>query len=92
MPEKDKAFLKEVALPSGKIARIKEGKGKDLFWALSNSTGQNDIIKLLIVRLTELDGKPITEDDLEELPLADVMALMREFTEVYYPLSAEKPS
>jgi len=92
MPEKDKAFLKEVVLPSGKIAKIKEGKGKDLFWALSNSTGQNDIIKLLIVRLTEIDGKPITEDDLDELPLADVMALMREFTEIYTPLSAEKPS
>jgi hypothetical protein len=92
MPEKDKEFLKEVALPSGKIARIKEGKGKDLFWALSNSTGQNDIVKLLIVRLTEIDGKPLTEDNLEELPLADVMTLMREITELYSPLSAEKPS
>jgi len=92
MPEKDKAFLKEVALPSGKIACIKEGKGKDLFWALSNSTGQNDIIKLLIVRLTEIDGKPITEDDLEELPLADVMALMGEFTEIFSPFSVQKPS
>jgi hypothetical protein len=87
-----KGYLKEITLPSGKIARIKEGKGKDLFWALSNSTGQNDIIKLLIVRLTEIDGKPITEDDLEELPLADVMLLMREFTELYSPLSVQKLS
>jgi len=84
--------MKEITLPSGRVARIKEGKGKDLFWALSNSTGQNDIIKLLIVRLTEIDGKPITEDDLEELPLADVMVLMREFTELYSPLSAQKLS
>ncbi len=84
--------MKEITLPSGKVARIKEGKGKDLFWALSNSTGQNDIIKLLIVRLTEIDGKPITEDDLEELPLADVMVLMREFTELYSPLSVQKLS
>jgi len=84
--------MKEITLPSGRVARIKEGKGKDLFWALSNSTGQNDIIKLLIVRLTEIDGKPITEDDLEELPLADVMALMREFTELYSPLSVQKLS
>ncbi|MFZ8784664.1 hypothetical protein [Thermocrinis sp.] len=83
-------MAKEITLPSGKIARIKEGKGKDLFWALSNSTGQNDIIKLLIVRLTEIDGKPITEDDLEELPLADVMTLMKEFTEIYNPLSVQK--
>jgi hypothetical protein len=83
---------KEITLPSGKIAKIKEGKGKDLFWALSNSTGQNDIIKLLIVRLTEIDGKPITEDDLEELPLADVMTLMKEFTEIYTPLSVQKSS
>jgi len=85
-------MAKEITLPSGKIARIKEGKGKDLFWALSNSTGQNDIIKLLIVRLTEVDGKPITEDDLEELPLADVMTLMKEFTEIYTPLSAQRSS
>ena len=84
--------MKEITLPSGRVARIKEGKGKDLFWALSNSTGQNDIIKLLIVRLTEIDGKPITEDDLEELPLADVMLLMREFTELYSPLSVQKLS
>jgi hypothetical protein len=85
-------MAKEITLPSGRIARIKEGKGKDLFWALSNSTGQNDIIKLLIVRLTEIDGKPITEDDLEELPLADVMTLMKEFTELYSPLSVQKSS
>jgi len=85
-------MAKEITLPSGRVARIKEGKGKDLFWALSNSTGQNDIIKLLIVRLTEIDGKPITEDDLEELPLADVMVLMREFTEIYTPLSVQKSS
>jgi hypothetical protein len=85
-------MVKEITLPSGRIAKIKEGKGKDLFWALSNSTGQNDIIKLLIVRLTEIDGKPITEDDLEELPLADVMTLMKEFTEIYSPLSAQKLS
>jgi hypothetical protein len=83
-------MAKEITLPSGRIARIKEGKGRDLFWALSNSTGQNDVIKLLIVRLTEIDGKPITEDDLEELPLADVMTLMKEFTEIYTPLSAQK--
>jgi hypothetical protein len=85
-------MVKEITLPSGRIAIIKEGKGKDLFWALSNSTGQNDIIKLLMVRLTEIDGKPITEDDLEELPLADVMVLMREFTEIYTPLSVQKSS
>jgi hypothetical protein len=85
-------MAKEITLPSGRVARIKEGKGKDLFWALSNSTGQNDIIKLLIVRLTEIDGKPLTEDDLEELPLADVMVLMREFTELYSPLSVQKLS
>jgi len=83
-------MAKEITLPSGRVARIKEGKGKDLFWALSNSTGQNDIIKLLIVRLTEIDGKSITEDDLEELPLADVMTLMKEFTEIYTPLSGQK--
>jgi len=85
-------MAKEITLPSGRIAIIKEGKGKDLFWALSNSTGQNDIIKLLIVRLTEIDRKPITEDDLEELPLADVMTLMKEFTEIYTPLSVQKSS
>ncbi|MFZ8864078.1 MAG: hypothetical protein ACO2PP_26730 [Thermocrinis sp.] len=85
-------MVKEITLPSGRIARIKEGKGKDLFWALSNSTGQNDVIKLLIVRLAEIDGKPLTEDDLEELPLADVMVLIREFTELYSPLSVQKPS
>jgi hypothetical protein len=56
----------------------------------SNSTGQKDIIKLLIVRLTELDGKPITEDELEELPPFLMSWLLCENLECSIPLSQRR--
>ncbi len=81
---------KEIKLSNGKVACINEGKGKDLFWAQRNATDPADIIKLLMIRLITIDKQPITEDTLDELPIQDVMLLIREFTEAYSPLLQEK--
>jgi len=89
---KEKKVLKEIVLSSGAIARIYEGKGKDLFFAMSNAVAQADIIKLLMIRLITIDNQPITEDTLEELPLMDAMILLRDFTEIYNPLLTPKQS
>lgn len=35
----------EIKLSDGRTARIKEGKGKDLFWAMEHANSQNEIIK-----------------------------------------------
>jgi hypothetical protein len=43
-----------------------------------------------MVRLIEIDSEPLTEDGIDELPISDVMALIKEFTEVYSPLSQQK--
>lgn len=83
---------KEIKLSNGKKATIQEGKGKDLFWAQRNASDPSDIIKLLMVRLIKINGEPITEEILDELPIGDVMLLIREFTETYFPLLAEKQS
>ncbi len=84
--------MKEIKLSDGRTAVIKDGKGKDLFWAQRNATDSSEIIKLLIVRLTEIDGKPIAEDDLDEMPMADVMLLIGEFSKEFSFLSQEKQS
>jgi len=87
MSDKTNKNKKELTLSDGRKAIIKEGKGKDLFWAYRNATEPADIMKLLIIRLTEIDKQPITEETLDELPISDVMLLMKEFMEIYSPLS-----
>ncbi len=82
----------EIELSDGRKAFIKEGKGKDLFWAYQNANNPNEILKLLMVRLIEIDGKKVTEDDLEELPLQDALTLTAKFSELMSPLSQKKQS
>jgi len=85
-----KNIIKEITLSSGKKAVIKEGKGRDLFWAYRNAGDPSEIVRLLMVRLIEIDSEPLTEDNIDEMPISDVMALVKEFTEVYSPLSQQK--
>jgi len=85
-----KNIIKEITLSSGKKAVIKEGKGRDLFWAYRNAGDPSEIVRLLMVRLIEIDSEPLTEDDIDEMSISDAMALVKEFTEVYSPLSQQK--
>lgn len=78
--------MKEIKLSDGRIARIKEGKGKDLFWALEMASTPNEIIKLLTVRLVEIDGKGISEEELDDMPIQDVMKLIGEVSKIGAPL------
>lgn len=84
--------MKEVKLSDGRVALIKEGKGKDLFWAQAHASDPSEIIKLLMVRLIEIDSKSITEEELDEMPIKDLMLLMREFTELHSPLFQQTQS
>lgn len=89
MSEKDKKEKdkKEIKLSDGRIATIRKGKGKDLFWALEMASTTNEILKMLTLRLVEIEGKQITEDELEELPIQDVMKLIGEVSKIGAPLS-----
>lgn len=84
--------MKEIKLSDGRVARIKEGKGKDLFWAYQMANTPSEIFKLLMTRLVEINKKNITEEELDEMPMLDVITLMREVTEMTSPLLEGKPS
>ncbi len=84
--------MKEIVLSDGRKAVIKEGKGRDLFWAFENATTQNEIIKMLVIRLVEIDGKTLTEDELEDLPISDTINLLNEVGRLTSPLSVQRPS
>lgn len=84
--------MKEIVLSDSRKAVIKEGKGRDLFWAFENATTQNEIIKMLVIRLVEIEGKPITEDELEDLPISDTINLLNEVGRLISPLSVQRPS
>jgi len=90
MANKLQDIIKEVTLLSGKKAVIKEGKGKDIFWAYRNAGDPSEIARLLMIRLIEIDGEPFKEDAIDAMPISDVMALIKEFTEVLSPLSQQK--
>jgi len=84
--------MTEVKLSSGKVAVIKNGKGKDLFWAQKMANDSSEIMKMLMVRLIEIDGKGITEDDLDEMDIADVLQLTAEFGKIFSPLLTQQQS
>ncbi|MDI6865808.1 hypothetical protein [Thermodesulfovibrio yellowstonii] len=75
-----------IKLSNGKTATFREAKGKDLFEALRLASEPGEITKLLLARVLEIDGNPITENELEELPLEDVLLIVDAFGEKY-PLS-----
>ncbi len=82
--------MKEVMLSDGRKAIIRDGKGEDLFYAYSISNNTADMMKILIARLTEVDGKQLTEDELDKMDIRDVMILVKEFREMINPLSEKK--
>jgi len=72
----EKTQAKEIILSDGRKAVIKDGKGRDLFEAMRLASEPGEISKMLLVRLVEIDGKSITEDDIDELPLPDAVKLL----------------
>lgn len=74
MKEEAKTFT----LPSGAVVKKRrEGKGKDIFTASEMVKGNNQKMGLAFVSLLyEIDGKQMPIEDIEELPLKDVMKLL----------------
>lgn len=82
----------KIPLSDGRIATLKEGKGRDLFEAMRLASEPGEITKLLIARLVQIDGKDITENELDELPIQDVMEITKAFTENFTQSRTQKPS
>lgn len=70
--------MKEMTLPSGKKAKIREGKGKDLLNAWRKAKNSDEIVFALMAELVEIDGKKIIYEDLLEMDLKDVLAIQAE--------------
>ncbi|MGH7986949.1 MAG: hypothetical protein ACREQX_11770 [Candidatus Binataceae bacterium] len=73
--------LRELRLPSGKTAKIRKGKGRDLMRAHRATAGNEEPLALifaLVAELTEIEGKPVVYEDLLEMTLEDVLTLQEE--------------
>lgn len=68
-------MTKELTLPSGKIAIIEEGRGKDLLQAQMKAKTPDEIPYALIAELAEIDGNRLVYEDILEMDLSDVIAL-----------------
>lgn len=71
-------MTKELILPSGKIATIENGKGRDLLQAQMKAKTADEIPYALIAELVEIDGQKLVYEDILELDLEDVIALQAE--------------
>jgi len=77
-----------LALPSGKTATIRRGKGRDLMRAQRAVAGNPDptaMVFALIAELAQIDGGPIVYEDVVEMDLSDVLVLQAEVTEANFP-------
>lgn len=72
--------MKEIILPSGKIAKFKDGKGRDLLNAQRKAQTSDEILFALIAEVAEIDGEAVIYEDLLEMPLEDVLALQAEIS------------
>jgi hypothetical protein len=80
--------LRSIALPSGRAATIRKGKGRDLMRAQRAVSGNSDptaVVFALIAELTQIDGAPIVYEDVVEMDLGDVLILQAEVTGANFP-------
>ena len=69
-----KDVFAEFDLPSGNICSILEPKGKHFFNAHINSKGNSELmLKYLILEIISYNNEKISEKDLDEMDLKDVL-------------------
>nr|DAU52975.1 MAG TPA: hypothetical protein [Caudoviricetes sp.] len=73
-------MTKELTLPSGQIAVLRNGKGKDLLQAQMKAKTPEEIPYALIAELAEINGQKFVYEDILEMDLSDVFALQSEIT------------
>ncbi len=82
-----------LTLPSGKIAAIRRGKGRDLMRAQRAVAGNPDptaVVFALIAELAQIDDAPIVYEDVIEMDLGDVLVLQAEVTGANFPEPAQR--
>lgn len=73
-------MIKEIILPSGKIAKLRKGKGQDLLNAQIKAKTSDEITYALIAELVEIDNQQLVYEDILELDLEDVIVLQGEIS------------
>jgi hypothetical protein len=70
----NKRVFTRTTLPTGMEALIYEGTGRHWFRAIRLSNGDTaQLIKYLLVELLEIDGKPVTEDYVDDMSICDIL-------------------
>jgi hypothetical protein len=72
---------KTIALPSGAVALIRQGKGRDLMRAqrvVPTNAEPIAVTFALMAELVEVDGKKLVYEDVLEMDLGDVLRLLPE--------------
>lgn len=67
---------REFPLPSGRVAAIRQGKGRDFLAAMRAAGEQEEMPVHLAARLTLIDGQPVVGEDLLDGSMDDMVALM----------------
>jgi hypothetical protein len=84
--------LRSIALPSGRNAVIRRGRGRDLMRAQRAVAGNPDptaVVFALIAELAQIDSAPIVYEDVVEMDLGDVLVLQAEVTGANFPEPAQ---
>lgn len=77
--------IRWVLLTDGRIAKIREGKGKDVERATLISNGdQSKYLSSVMSATIEIDEKPIIMEDLGELGMKDYMRLQLAFSDLNF--------
>ena len=84
--------MKEILLPSGKAAKFKDGKGRDLLNAQRKAKNSDEILFALIAEIVEIDGQSLIYEDLLEMDLEDVLALQAEISGKFQSLQQNASS
>jgi len=70
--------LKEIKLPSGKMAKVRKAKGRDLLKAQRVAQRQDELSYALLAEITEIDGQRMVYEDFMDLDLEDILILQEE--------------
>jgi hypothetical protein len=69
---------KVVTLASGRVATVREGRGKDLInaqRAVGRQADSGALMQALVAALCTVEGKELVFEDVLEMPIADVLML-----------------
>jgi hypothetical protein len=92
-------MIREVTLPSGRVATIREGKGRDLInaqRAVGRTAESGALMQALVAMLCTVDGKELIYEDVLEMPIADVLMMEGEvlgnFPQAASPMPQASPA